>query len=451
MIAEPLTIRRWPAALVRLALALTLVLSGAPSLLAQSPAAARSHPALGSGGVNRRAQQGKPYVVMISFDGFRADYLDSLRPPNFARLMQRGARARGLIPVFPSKTFPNHYSIVTGLYAEHHGIVANAFYDPARRARYAIADTSAVRDGSWYRGEPLWVTAERQGMVAASFFWPGSEAAIGGVRPTIVNRYDGTVPDSARVDTVLAWLRRPPAVRPHLVTLYASDVDDAGHKFGPGTRQVADAVGAVDRMLGRLIDGLDSLSIRDSVYLIVVSDHGMARYTPTDFATLGELVDTTGVRIADAGPNANLHVSGGEARARAVRDSLNRVLPHGRAYLREEVPARLHYRSDPRIGDVVIILDAPFQVSTTAKRPSSAGGAHGWDPRYPAMHGIFLVAGPGVRRGVELPRVANVDIYPFVTELLQLRPAAKIDGASGRIRGLVMRTARKPGSALRAR
>jgi predicted AlkP superfamily pyrophosphatase or phosphodiesterase len=419
------------------AAALALVMSSAVPLHAQAVQSPTQNVAHGSGGINSAAARNAPYVVLISFDAFRADYLDSLQPPNFVRMMQHGAHAKGLIPIFPSKTFPNHYSIVTGLYAEHHGIVANSFYDPARHAGFKLADSNAVRDGSWYRGEPLWVTAERQGMVTASYMWPASEAAIEGVRPTYATRYSATIPDSVRADTVLSWFRLPPERRPHFVTLYASDVDEAGHHFGPGSPQVATAVAAVDGMLGRLIDGIRALPIRDSVYVIVVSDHGMARYTAANYTSLPTLIDTTGVRIADAGPNANLHVAGGAAQARALCDSLNKVLTHGRAYLRAEVPARLHYSADPRVGDVVIVLDEPFIVGVSSHAPRDSA-THGWDPVYPEMHGIFLVTGPGVSRGTVAPEVANIDIYPFITELLGLQPAEKIDGCARRIWSLVM-------------
>jgi predicted AlkP superfamily pyrophosphatase or phosphodiesterase len=432
------TTSRWRYALgACAAAALALVIAGAPPLRAQTGQPANQNVAHGSGGINSAEMRNAPYVVLISFDAFRADYLDSLTPPNLTRMMRQGVRAKGLIPIFPSKTFPNHYSIVTGLYAEHHGIVANSFYDPVRQAGFKLADTNAVRDGSWYRGEPLWVTAERQGMVTASYQWPASEAAIEGVRPSYFTHYNATVPDSARADTVLGWLRLPASQRPHFVTLYATDVDEAGHHFGPGSPQVAAAVTTVDNMLGRLMDGIRALPIRDSVYVIVVSDHGMARTAAANYASLPALIDTTGVRIADAGPNANLHVAGGAAHARAIRDSLNRVLTHGRAYLREEVPARLHYSADPRVGDVVIVLDEPFLVGISP-RPPRDSATHGWDPVYPEMHGIFLVTGPGVRRETVSPEVANIDIYPFVTELLGLHPAAEIDGCARRIWSVVM-------------
>ena len=388
--------------------------------------------AVGSGGTNRTDQLNKPYVIMISFDGFRADYLDRYPAPNFQRVVRNGVRAQGLIPVFPSKTFPNHYSIVTGQYAESHGIVANRFFDPMRRETYALSDPKSVLDGSWYRGEPIWVTAEKQGMVSASYFWVGTEAAIKGIRPAYVKRFAGqSTTNSMRVDTVIAWLSKPAAQRPHMVTVYMSDVDGAGHMHGPESPQVASAILAVDSALGRLLDGIQTLPLRDSAYIVLVSDHGMTTYTPETYVALESLIDTVGVLVADGGPNANLHVTGGAARAMIIRDSLNAKLTHGRAYLRAEVPARLHYRADPRIGDVVVIMEEHYQFGRRASAPKRPGGSHGWDPANIAMHGLFLISGPRVRRGATIPAFENVNIYPFLTEVLGLTPASDIEGRRG--------------------
>ncbi|MGH7638098.1 MAG: ectonucleotide pyrophosphatase/phosphodiesterase [Gemmatimonadaceae bacterium] len=400
---------------------------------------AASLQAQGSGGTNAPVQRGKPYVVLISFDGFRPEYLERLNLPNFERVWQNGVRTTGMRPVFPSKTFPNHYSIVTGLYAENHGLVANRFRDPARDASYRMYDTLAVWDASWYRGEPLWVTAEKQGMVAASYFWVGSEAAIGGVRPTFWKRYDGRVPNFARVDSVLAWLALPEEHRPHMITMYFSDTDAAGHTHGPLSPQVDSAAARVDSALGRLLDGVERLPIRDRVYFILVSDHGMSEVSPRWYAALDTLIDLTGVIIADAGPNANLHVEGGRARAVVLRDSINRRMGHGRAFLREETPEHLHYRADPRIGDLVVVMEDHYQIGRADRPPWEGTATHGWDPTLPSMHALFVVMGPGIPRGKTILGFENVDIYPFVTELLGLRPARDIDGRRGRLRQMIGR------------
>lgn len=434
---------------LRRASLLVLLVLAAPSSCSSGRAAVQTPPAAthASGGVNRPEHFDKPHVVLISIDGLRHDYPDTRELPNLRRLMQRGARAKALIPVFPSLTFPNHYSLVTGLYPEHHGIVGNSFYDPARRQTYALGNRGAVSDGSWYRGEPIWVTAETQGMVSACFFWPGSEAAIGGVRPTIWKAYDAAIPNADRVKTVLEWLRLPPEKRPHLITLYFSDIDTASHGGTLDSPRVNDAIRTVDASIGLLVDGVDALPIRNRVYVLITSDHGMVETTAKQGIRLDSLVDMDQIEERFGGPVAMLHVRGGEpARSSRVRDAINARLQHGRAYLRLEVPERHHFRDDPRIGDVVIIMDDAWTIVVLPRLAEAASrmirpdrrGAHGWDSAFPSMHATFIASGPGIRAGATIPAVNNVDVYPLMTELLGLRPAAGIDGKPG-LRELLMR------------
>lgn len=394
----------------------------------------------GSGGVNRADQRDKPYVILLSFDGFKPEYLDRFELPGFRRVIQRGVRAQAMIPVFPSLTFPNHYSLATGLYPEHHGLVENTFYDPERHRTYSFRDQAAVSDGTWYRGEPIWVTAERQGMVAATFFWPGSEAAIEGIRPTIWQRYDGNISHDTRVQTVLDWLRLPLERRPHLITLYFSELDAVSHRGRLDAPALADATRSVDRALDALVTGVDSLAIRDQVYLVLTSDHGMAETSGPHTIMLNSLIDPATVVVGYDGPIAGLHVKGDVSEAQRVRDRINSRLQHGRAYVRSEVPERHHFRADPRIGDIVIIMDEPWMV---LDRPPVSSllrerwGNHGWDPALPSMHAIFIIAGPNIPAGVTIPAVETIDVYPLMTELLGLQAAQGIDGRPGRLRALI--------------
>ena len=406
----------------------------APAVHAQSPGG-------GTGGINRPEHERKPHVILVSFDGFRPGYFDRFELPNFRKVMRRGARARAMTPVFPSLTFPNHYSLVTGLYADRHGIVANTFYDPQRSAAYSFRDVSTVTDGSWYRGQPIWVTAETQGMVAACFFWPGSEAPIQGVRPTIWKTYDAGVPNRVRVETVLQWLRLPAARRPHLITLYFSELDSTSHNNSLEADALAASVQSLDAALGMLLDGIDTLSMRDEVYLVLTSDHGMVETSASRTLMLSSLVDDPGVRIGFSGPVASLHVSGGTAAAERIRDQVNARLKNGRAYLRGEIPERYRYSADPRVGDVLIVMDESWTVSTSAVsklRVGQSWGQHGWDPALQSMRAIFLISGPGIREDVSIPEIDNVDVYPLLAELLGLRAADGIDGRPGHIRRLVM-------------
>jgi alkaline phosphatase D len=344
-----------------------------------------------------------------------------------------------MIPSYPSKTFPNHYTLATGLYPARHGIVANSFWDPAREAMYALGDRTAVEDGTWYGGEPLWVTAERQGMVAASFFWVGSEADVQGVRPSYWRRYDGNVPNEERVDQVLTWLALPAERRPHLITVYFSDADDAGHRHGPDSPQLAAAVQRLDRLVGRIRTGLEALPAGNRTHLVVVSDHGMDGYQPKDFRYLEDVTPLEGLRMPEHGPSGNLWVDGGPARVLAVRDAINGGLGGVTAYLPDQVPERLRYRHHPRLGDLVLVTDSAVMVELARdpERPARAGYTHGWDPHLLSMRALFLAAGPRILAGREVAPFENVHVQPLITSLLGLTPPADIDGDAGHWRDVL--------------
>ena len=394
-----------------------------------------------SGGANRADQLEKPYVVLVSLDGFRADYLDRFNLPNLRRVMQRGTRARSMIPVFPSLTFPNHYSLVTGLFPDRHGLVANSFYDPGRRGKYSMSDEDAVRDGTWYGGEPIWVTAETQGMVTACYFWPGSEAAVKGVRPTFSMRYDGKIPNDERVRTALQWLAAPAERRPHVVTLYFNEVDDASHRGPIGDRPVEDAARSLDRAVGQLLDGIDVLPIKDRTYLLLTSDHGMVDTSGSQSIAIESLVNLDDVIQTFVGPVSSLHVRDNNiARATQLRDQLNARLKNGRAYLRKDLPERFRYSANPRAGDVIVVMDEGWTLKRSYDvraivRPR--WGTHGWDPQLPSMRAVFVAMGPTIRAGHVIEDIRNVDVYPLMAEVLGLRTPDGLDGVNGYLRRLV--------------
>lgn len=444
-------------------LLLVLVAGCAPARQqpASAPAPARS--LTGSGGVNAPEQRDKPYLILISLDGFKSEYIDRFDLPHLRRLAGRGARAKAMVPVFPSLTFPNHYSLVTGLDPQRHGIVNNRFYDPARKDTYVYTETRTVSDGSWYGGEPIWVTAESQGMVAACYFWPGSEAAIKGVRPTTFNKYTSGVTNETRVQTVLSWLQEPVERRPHMITLYFSELDEVSHQHPLEAPEVLKAVQSLDAAIGQLVEGIDRLQVRDQVYLLVTSDHGMVNTSTLQTVRLDSILDATAIASVEAGfsgPVASLHINGGADRARAIRDLINARIARGTAYLRQDLPARFNYRDNPRNGDIVVVMDEGWTMSAsrpaprtnpatekpaaeTAKpaaaerAPRERWGQHGWDNAFPSMRALFLLAGPGIREGVIVDEIRNVDVYPLMAELLQLRAAPGIDGETGHIRKLV--------------
>jgi alkaline phosphatase D len=381
-------------------------------------------------GINAEPWVDAPYVVLVSFDGFASRYVDQLQPSEILEMAEAGIWASdGMLPVYPSKTFPNHYSLVTGSYPARHGIVGNTFYDPARDALYRIGDRDKVEDGTWYGAEPIWVTAERQGMVAASFFWVGSEADVSGIRPSYWRRYDESISNEARVRQVVDWLSYPAERRPHVVTLYFSLVDNAGHEFGPESQEVVDAVAEANRIVEQLREGLAQLPHADRVTLIVTADHGMDGYTADHIEYVADaLPSLEGVRPVEMGPNGTLFVEGGRDEAVRVRDAINAGLEHVTAYLTEDTPDHLHYRGNDRIGDLVLMPDSGWVVFPENDRPARPGFTHGWDPRITSMRALFVAEGAGLPAGVVLDPFENVQVYPLVTRLLGLAPAEMIDG-----------------------
>jgi predicted AlkP superfamily pyrophosphatase or phosphodiesterase len=366
-----------------------------------------------------------PALILISFDGWRWDYDQKAPTPNLKALIARGVRAERLIPAFPSKTFPNHYSVVTGLYPEHHGIVANNIYDPESGLKFALGDRQAVGDSRWWGGEPIWVTLQRQGGRAATLFWPGSEAAIGGIRPNYWKLYDGDMTNENRVDQVLEWLDLPPDERPSFITCYFSDTDDAGHDDGPDSQAVRDAVTRLDGLLGRLVEGLRKRGLGDAVNIVITSDHGMAATSQDRAIVIDDYLDASTVDIVDINPTIGIvpkTVTADEVYAR-----LEKAHPRLRVYRREQTPEHWHYRGNPRIPPIVGVADDGWVVlRQRAGQPRPVvrtGGAHGYDPREISMHGLFVAAGPAFRRGVTVAPFENVHIYNALAAALGVKPA----------------------------
>ena len=378
-------------------------------------------------GPNAPEQQAKPYVVMVSLDGFRYDYARTDGAKHLLALGALGAIAKqGMIPAYPSLTFPNHYTLVTGLYPEHHGIVANKFYDPARKERYAYNDPVSSRDGSWYGGTPLWVLAEKQGMRSACFFWPGSEAEIDGERPSYYLHYDDHFPDEQRIDQVIAWLRLPATERPHFITLYYANVDHAGHQHGPDSPETAAAVVHVDQLVGELWEKLGQLGL--PVDMLVVADHGMEKEQGSwiDLDKYADLANFTTV--------GSLLYPNSEAAAEKAYQELKIKSDAFTVYRRRRIPAALHFNDNPREGDPVIVANGPFPLRAHGPAAGTADyppdpGEHGFDPRMEkSMRALFVAVGPDIRPGSTLEPFENVNVYPLVARILGLDPP-KVDGS----------------------
>jgi predicted AlkP superfamily pyrophosphatase or phosphodiesterase len=377
----------------------------------------------GSGERNAPGTEDSPYLVLISIDGFSWDYLSIYPTPALDRIAEAGIRAESMRPVFPSLTFPNHYSIATGLYPSEHGIVHNHFPDEARDNWYHLWDRASVEDGGWYGGEPIWVTAEKNGLVSAAYYFVGTEAAIQGVPPSHWHSFDASVPGDDRVAKVIDWLQWPEDRRPHVITLYFEHVDTAGHDFGRGSKQLAEAVAEVDAHIGRLLDAIDELNFSDEVSLLVVSDHGQASYVnPEASFVLRDHIDPAGLEIVAGGAYAWIYQEQPDReRAVAVRDAINANWLHGRAVLRDDAPAEWRVSDSPRYPEIFVVPEPGHAV--VADRESVdrlKKGDHGWDPSSKAMHGIFLATGPDLPQGVTIGEVSAVEIYPLMLDLLQI-------------------------------
>lgn len=377
--------------------------------------------ALATAACQHAPEPSPPHVVLISIDGFRHDFRDITDTPALDALAAGGVRATALQPVFPTMTFPNHYSIATGLYPHEHGIVDNTFPDATRTRWYTLRDRDAVGDGSWYGGEPIWVTAARAGLRTAAFYFVGTEAAIGGVRPDDWYAFDPAVPGEARVQQVLDWLGRPATQRPRLITLYFEDVDKATHDYGPESPASLAAIRRVDGYLQRLLDGAARLGLNDQLYVVVVSDHGQAR-TRRDAPpfVLADHVSLDGVHVVDHGSLAMLFLDDPRpGRAAALRDAINAAWRHGRAYMRTDTPAGWRVTDDPRFGDVIVVADVGHVVSSQHGRGVSAGD-HGWAPDAPQMQGTFIARGPRLPVGKVIDEASVVDVYALLLGILEL-------------------------------
>ena len=377
-------------------------------------------------------------LILVSLDGYRADYLDRGLSPNLAALARDGVRARALRPAFPTLTFPNHYTLVTGLFPDHHGIVDNRMVDPATGKRFVYNDRSTTSDPTWWGGEPLWVSVERQGKHAATMFWPGSDVAIDGVRPEHWLPFDGRMTPGARVDRALAWLDLPPGQRPDFLTLYFEQVDHAAHQKGPSSAEVDAALREVDAALGRLLAGLRARGLADSADIVVVSDHGGTSSGPDRVVVLDRVVDLHDIDLINVGVLAGFAAKAGHEAE--VERAVLRPHAHMRCWRKSEMPAHMHYGSNARIPPLLCLANDGWQIFTQKfmDRPNRhiSLGEHGYDDGDPNMRALFIAHGPAFRRGLVVPEFDNVDVYPLLAHVLGIRPAAN-DGDYHVVQGML--------------
>lgn len=379
--------------------------------------------------------QNKPYVLLVSFDGFRWDYINRGITPNFDKFKKDGVSALSLQPTFPSKTFPNHQSIITGMFPQNHGIIANGFEDIFKNEVYRMNDSNSVNNAKWYWGEAFWETAERQGIKTASYFWPGSEVKLYYRKPTYVEKYDGKKSHDERINGVINWLKLPIDKRPHFITLYFSDADDKGHKYGPNSKEINDAIKLLDDVAGRIFSRLDDINMKDSVNVIFVSDHGMTEISKDRIINVGKILEGYNCKFFDE--SVLMTIEPPKEKLKEVYELLKKSENHFKVYYRHEVPEYFHFNSNYLIPSLVLIPEIGWNLLTEKgikiMDNTYIGGNHGYSNHHLDMHGFFVAIGPNFKKGFATGTLQNIDIYPLLCKIFNIFPRSNIDGKLERI------------------
>ena len=378
-------------------------------------------------------------VLLVSFDGFRYDYLTKANTPHFDKLVQSGVQSEGLIPIYPSVTFPNYYAIATGLYPENNGFISNSMYDSTIGAWFSMRDREQVENPDWYYGEPIWNTVEKNGLVAGTMFWVGSEAPIQDMRPTFWKRYDGDMPNEARIDSVLKWMTLGTEQEIDFGTLYFSFVDEVGHDFGPNSPEIEEAVQKADDLMGYFIGQLKDKNIFEHTNLIIAADHGMAQLSRDKVIYVDNYINTTDLDIYSWG--TSFSVRGNKEVVEEVYQQLKPNEKNFRVYKKENLPERFHLKKSHRVPDLIAIPNTGYLISTKGYVESrsnyATGGTHGFDNQAKEMHGIFIAYGPDFKKGFKMEAFENIHIYELIANLLNIESAGtdgSIDNVSAMIK-----------------
>lgn len=386
-----------------------------------------------AGGLVQARERAPQLTILISMDGFRADYLDRGLTPNLKALADEGARGT-MRPSFPSLTYPNHYTLVTGKRPDRNGVVGNVMEDAAIGGPQFTMNAPTASDPRWWsQAKPFWWSVERQGKRAAAMFWPGSEVAIDGVRPSHWMKYDHGLPYEVRVDQVLAWLDRADGPPLAFTTLYFDAADTEGHHYGPDSPELNAALVELDRNIGRLVDGLKARGRFEATDIVIVADHGMAPLPAANRVVLDDLIDLTRIRLITKGAVTSFTPQPGQARA-VEAAFLRKRPPHMTCWKKSAIPARFHYGRNARVPAIVCLSETGWYTTTRAaqakpgKWDGKDGGAHGFDPYDLRMRAVFVAHGPSFKPGVVLPVFDNVDVYPLLARITEVKPE-KGDGS----------------------
>ncbi len=373
-----------------------------------------------------------PYVIVLSMDGFRWDYPTKFYTPALDSISKIGVKAVAMQPSYPSKTFPNHYTLATGLYPDRHGIVQNAFYDDEMQKQFRMGDREAIENGDFFLGEPIWKTAEKQGVTSAAYFWVGSEAKD--KRPTYWKAYEHNFPFAQRADTVVAWLQLPEKVRPHLIMWYFSEPDQTGHEYGPDSKECSRAVETNDSLLADFIRKINKLPIAKKINLIVLSDHGMGAISEEKVVYLSKCLNSNWIDKS-MGDNPVTMIKPLKGFGDSIYNTLKKT-PHIKVWWKNELPARLHYGTNKRINEIIVEADSNWSITWHDKVDKYHRGTHGYDNQNLDMYAIFYAFGPAFKTNYLQPTFKNVDVYSLIAKLLEIEPA-KTDGSLEEVEGML--------------
>ena len=380
------------------------------------------------------------YVLVVSFDGFRHDYMKQVSTPNFDDIEKNGVVSEGLVPVFPSLTFPNHYSMATGAYSGKHNIIGNSFYDKIYGEKYDFHDKNTVRDPKFYKSEPIWVTAERQGLKTASYYWVGTEAPIKGYYPSIFKYYDSSISFSSRIDSVVSWFELTEEKRPRLAMLYFSEPDHTGHMDGASHRNVFNKVSEMDALLGYLMEELKKLEVFSKLNIFLLSDHGMVDVNDKHLIILDDYIeDIENYNIQGRGAYVQIDKKNHqELNMKKLQKEISQI-PYCKFWKNNDMPERFHY-DNVSVGKYLILADEGWFItmdSEMQKKGLSVSGMHGYDPILSSMHGIFYAYGPKIKSGVKISKFENIHVYPLLCRLLGIDEYDnEIDGPDGDLKVL---------------
>lgn len=364
-----------------------------------------------------------PTLLLVSLDGVHPDQLGRGNTPTLDRLAREGVQAEWMRPSYPSLTFPNHYTLVTGLRPDRHGIVHNTMRDDDLGS-FTLSNRDAVGDGRWWGGEPLWISAERAGLPTATLSWPGSEADVQGIRPTRWHLFDADRPKTERIEMVLGWLNESDDTRPRFATLYFEHPDSAAHAYGPDSTQMHEAMAMVDAMMGQLLEGIERNGLDDRVNMVIVSDHGMAAVPAGQRIAIEDMVAPDIAEVVSAGQVVGFAPLPG--RIAAAESALLGAHDQYDCWRKQELPGRWHYGLHPRVPAIVCQMHEGWDAvpgSFLERIPQRTRGSHGYDPALPSMRAIFIAHGPAFHGGLRLPGFDNVDVYPLLADLLGVAPA----------------------------